>query len=153
MGLSSGRARARPSFSLKFVDRRTGDRERHTLGYHPSIGLAEARPRAKSDLPLSTQAAQLFSEASTRAGACQRRFDAAERRTVSCAIALRCKHVGLTGDQAATPHDLRRTISTWLGDKMILGHSPQGPSRGNPQVLQSQPASRSGVGELSIWTG
>jgi len=37
------------SFSLKFVDRRTGRQERLTLGYYPSIGLAEARRRAKEE--------------------------------------------------------------------------------------------------------
>jgi len=35
------------SFSLKFVDRRTGRQERITLGYYPGITLAEARRRAK----------------------------------------------------------------------------------------------------------
>src|SRR5262249_6856523 len=43
----------------------------------------------------------------------------------------------LTGDQSATPHDYRRSISTWLGDhgertdviETILGHSPQGVTR------------------------
>ena len=35
------------SFSLKFVDRRTGRQERVNLGYYPAIGLSEARRRAK----------------------------------------------------------------------------------------------------------
>ena len=37
------------AFSLKFRDRRTGRQERLTLGYYPSIGLAEARRRAKEE--------------------------------------------------------------------------------------------------------
>jgi hypothetical protein len=35
------------SFSLKFVDRRTGRQERVKLGHYPAIALAEARRRAK----------------------------------------------------------------------------------------------------------
>ena len=34
------------TFSLKFVDRRTGRQERITIGYYPSLSLAEARRRA-----------------------------------------------------------------------------------------------------------
>ena len=34
------------TFSLKFVDQRTGRQERITLGYYPSLSLAEARRRA-----------------------------------------------------------------------------------------------------------
>ena len=67
----------------------------------------------------------------------QRLFDIAERRAVSYAMARLCKHVGLKGNQSATPHDFRRSVSTWLGDHgertdvidTILGHSPQGVSR------------------------
>jgi integrase len=99
------------------------------------------RGRTKSGrpkvLPLSTQAATLFLQASDRAGARQRLFDIAERRAVSYAMARLCKHVGLKGNQSATPHDFRRSISTWLGDRgersdvieMVLGHSPQGVTR------------------------
>jgi integrase len=99
------------------------------------------RGRTKSGrpkvIPLSTQAAALFLQASDRAGARQRLFDVAERRAVSYAMARLCKYVGLTGNQSATPHDFRRTISTWLGDhgertdviETILGHSPHGVTR------------------------
>jgi len=99
------------------------------------------RGRTKSGrpevLPLSTQAAALFLQACDRAGARERLFDVAERRAVSYAMARLCKHVGLIGGQSATPHDFRRSISTWLGDhgertdviETILGHSPQGVTR------------------------
>jgi len=48
-----------------------------------------------------------------------------------------CRRVGLIDESSATPHDFRRTISTWLGDRgersdvieMILGHAPQGVTR------------------------
>jgi integrase len=88
-------------------------------------------------LPLSTQAAALFLQASDRAGARARLFDVAERRAVSYAMARLCKHVGLISAQSATPHDFRRSVSTWLGDHgertdvidTILGHSPQGVTR------------------------
>jgi integrase len=99
------------------------------------------RGRTKSGrdkiLPLSRQAAALFSQASTRAGERRTLFDVAERRAVSYAMARLCQRVGLVDEHAATPHDFRRTISTWLGDRgersdvieMILGHSPQGVTR------------------------
>lgn len=99
------------------------------------------RGRTKSGrdkiLPLSAQAAVLFSEACSRADERRTLFDVAERRAVSYAMSRLCRRVGLIDESSATPHDFRRTISTWLGDRgersdvieMILGHAPQGVTR------------------------
>jgi integrase len=110
------------------------------------------RGRTKSGrpkvLPLSTQAAALFLQASDHAGARQRLFDVAERRAVSYAMARLCKHVGLKGGQSATPHDFRRSVSTWLGDHGEKdGRHRDDPGSGSsgrhPEALQSEPPSSS----------
>jgi integrase len=88
-------------------------------------------------LPLSTQAAALFAEVAAKAGARNRLFDIAERRAVSYAMTRCCRRIGLVGAHAATAHDFRRTVATWLADygerseviETILGHAPQSVTR------------------------
>jgi integrase len=99
------------------------------------------RGRTKSGrekvLPLSRQAACLFRRSVDAAGERERLFDVAERRSVSYAMARACSRVGLVGDRAVTPHDFRRAVSTWLGDRgerpdiieAIAGHAPRGVTR------------------------
>src|SRR5262245_22086529 len=99
------------------------------------------RGRTKSGrekvLPLSRQAASLFRWSIEAAGERERLFDVAERRSVSYAMTRTCSRVGLAGDRAVTPHDFRRAVSTWLGDRgerpdvieAIAGHAPKGVTR------------------------
>jgi integrase len=99
------------------------------------------RGRTKSGrdkvLPLSRQAACLFRRSIDAAGERERLFDVAERRSVSYAMTRACSRIGLVGDRAVTPHDFRRAVSTWLGDRgerpdaieAIAGHAPKGVTR------------------------
>jgi integrase len=88
-------------------------------------------------VPLSRQAAALFREALGAAAGRDRLFDVAEGRAVSYAMARACSRAGLAGDERVTPHDFRRAVATWLGDRgerpdvieEILGHSPKGVTR------------------------
>ena len=104
-------------------------------------------------LPLSRQAAALFAEVASKAGARNRFFDIAERRAVSYAMARCCQRIGLVGERSATAHDFRRAIATWLADhgergeviEAILGHAPQSVTRRHynlsfllPLVAQAQ---------------
>jgi integrase len=99
------------------------------------------RGRTKSGrdkvLPLSRQAAALFRQCIDAAVGRERLFDVAERRAVSYAMARVCSRAGLAGERAVTPHDFRRAVSTWLGDRgerpdvieAIVGHAPRGVTR------------------------
>jgi integrase len=99
------------------------------------------RGRTKSGrqkvLPLSHQAAELFRRSIAASSGRERLFDIAERRAVSYALARICSRVHLVGDQRITPHDFRRAVSTWLGDRgerpdvieAIAGHVPRGVTR------------------------
>ena len=99
------------------------------------------RGRTKSGrhkvLALSRQAAELFRRSVDASAGRQRLFDVAERRAVSYAMARTCSRVGLVGERAITPHDFRRAVSTWLGDRgerpdvieAIAGHAPRGVTR------------------------
>jgi integrase len=101
----------------------------------------KVRGRTKSGrqkvLPLSTQAAALFARAIGAAGDRVGVFDVNEGRAVSYSMMRLCNRVGLMGELAATPHDFRRAISTWLADRgergevieAILGHAPTGITR------------------------
>src|SRR3954471_13789102 len=46
-GLQVRVGRAKVTFSLKFVDRRSGRQDRVKLGHYPALSLGEARRRAK----------------------------------------------------------------------------------------------------------
>jgi integrase len=99
------------------------------------------RGRTKSGrqkvLPLSHQAAELFRRSIAASSGRQRLFDVAEKRAVSYALARICSRVRLVGDQRITPHDFRRAVSTWLGDRgerpdvieAIADHAPHGVTR------------------------
>ena len=101
------------------------------------IVRGRTKNRRPKILPLSTQAAALFSQAAARAGKHQRLFEVGEARFISYAMQRSCKRAGLVGERAATAHDFRRAVATWLADRgersevieAILGHSPQGVTR------------------------
>ena len=81
--------------------------------------------------PLSKQASVLLQQALSTAGDRERLFTIAGHIQVSKAMARICARCGLARDPV-TPHDARRAVSTWLGDRgerpdvvdAILGHRP-----------------------------
>jgi integrase len=87
--------------------------------------------------PLSRQAAALFREALDAAGERELLFDVAERRAVSYAMQRACSRARLAGERRITPHDFRRALATWLGDRgerpdvveLMLGHTRKGVTR------------------------